>query len=105
PAASRFHAQIELKQGNYVLSDLNSTNGTFVNGNLIFGGHTLTVGDAIRIGPTQLVFNVDETLLQTNEEGNLRDESLAKRLDAFAQSLVENTQKLRGATQREMSAA
>ncbi len=76
PAASRFHAQIELKQGNYVLSDLNSTNGTFVNGNLIFSGHTLTVGDAIRIGPTQLVFNVDETLLQTNEEGNLRVDAL-----------------------------
>jgi ABC transport system ATP-binding/permease protein len=66
PAASRFHSQIKLEQGNYTLYDLNSTNGTFLNGELISGSHALKVGDAIRIGPTQLVFNVDETLIKTN---------------------------------------
>jgi ABC transport system ATP-binding/permease protein len=72
PSSSRFHSQIKLEQGNYTLYDLNSTNGTFLNGELIAGSHALKVGDAIRIGPTQLVFNVDETLVKTNEEGNLR---------------------------------
>ncbi|HEY9828729.1 MAG TPA: FHA domain-containing protein [Stenomitos sp.] len=72
PAASRFHAQIKLEQGRYTLYDLNSTNGTFVNGNLVVGSHPFNVGDTIRIGPTQLVFNADETIVKTNEEGNLR---------------------------------
>jgi ABC transport system ATP-binding/permease protein len=76
PAASRFHSQIKLEQGRYTLYDLNSTNGTFLNGELIAGSQALAVGDTIRIGPTQLVFNVDETLVKTNEEGNLRIDAL-----------------------------
>ncbi len=76
PAASRFHSQIKLEQGSYTLYDLNSTNGTFLNGELISGSHALKVGDTIRIGPTQLVFNVDETLIKTDEEGNLRIDAI-----------------------------
>jgi ABC transport system ATP-binding/permease protein len=76
PSSSRFHSQIKLNQGNYTLYDLNSTNGTFINGELISGSHALKVGDTIRIGPTQLVFNVDETLIKTNDEGNLRIDAL-----------------------------
>jgi FMN reductase len=58
--------------------------------------HAWTIPEQVAIGQAWKAFD---------EEGNLRDESLSKRLDTFAQSLVENTQKLRGATQREMSAA
>ncbi|MGB8700976.1 MAG: ATP-binding cassette domain-containing protein, partial [Thermosynechococcaceae cyanobacterium] len=76
PAASRYHAQIKLQQGRYTLYDLNSTNGTFINGDLVVGSHPLTPGDAIRIGPSQLVFNTDETIVKTNEEGNLRLDAL-----------------------------
>ncbi len=76
PSSSRFHSQIKLEQGNYVLYDLNSTNGTFLNGELVAGSHVLKVGDTIRIGSTQLAFNVDETLIKTNEEGNLRIDAL-----------------------------
>jgi ABC transport system ATP-binding/permease protein len=76
PSSSRFHSQIKLEQGSYTLYDLNSTNGTFINGELIADSHALKVGDTIRIGSTQLVFNVDETLVKTNEEGNLRIDAL-----------------------------
>jgi ABC transport system ATP-binding/permease protein len=76
PSSSRFHSQIKLEQGSYTLYDLNSTNGTFLNGEIISGSHALQVGDTIRIGPTQLVFNVDETLIKTNDEGNLRIDAL-----------------------------
>ncbi len=76
PSASRYHAQIKVQSGRYTLFDLNSTNGTFVNGDLVVGSHALEPGDAIRIGSTQMVFNMDETLIKTNDEGNLRIDAL-----------------------------
>jgi ABC transport system ATP-binding/permease protein len=76
PSASRYHAQIKVQSGRYTLFDLNSTNGTFVNGDLIVGSHALEPGDAIRIGSTQMVFNMDETLIKTDDEGNLRIDAL-----------------------------
>ncbi len=72
PSSSRFHAQIKKLKGDYVLVDLNSTNGTFVNGKPIAERRVLKVGDVIRIGPTNLTFNLNETLFKVNEEGNLR---------------------------------
>ncbi len=71
PSSSRFHAQIQKVKGNYVLKDLNSTNGTFVNGKPIAEQRILKVGDIIQIGPTHLTFNIDETLFKINEAGNL----------------------------------
>ncbi|MDU2066295.1 MAG: FHA domain-containing protein [Sporomusaceae bacterium] len=44
------HAIIERRKNHYVLSDLNSTNGTFVNGDKIQGDYRLEQGDEIRIG-------------------------------------------------------
>jgi ABC transport system ATP-binding/permease protein len=76
PAVSRFHSQIKLQQGHYVLYDLGSTNGTFINGQLVAEHHALKIGDKIRIGSTQLIFNPDETLVRMNEEGNLRIDAM-----------------------------
>jgi ABC transport system ATP-binding/permease protein len=72
PSCSRFHAQIQKLKGDYVLEDLSSTNGTFVNGKPISERRILRVGDIIRIGPTHLTFRMNETLLKVNEAGNLR---------------------------------
>lgn len=50
---SRYHFQIdELFPGVYELTDLNSTNGTFVNGRNIGKSCSLKRGDIIRIGDT-----------------------------------------------------
>lgn len=76
PSVSRFHAQIKKQDGSYIVLDLNSTNGTFLNGKQIAGHHPLRVGDSIRVGPTNLVFNLNETLLHSNEEGNLRIDAI-----------------------------
>jgi ABC-type multidrug transport system ATPase subunit len=76
PSVSRFHAQIRLEGGNYTLYDLNSTNGTFVNGQQVWGNRRLVVNDNIRVGPTSLVFQLNQTLLRTNEEGNLRIDAI-----------------------------
>lgn len=72
PSVSRFHAQIRWKNGSFFIADLNSTNDTFVNGKRVAGEQLLKVDDTIRIGPTRLLFNFDETIIRQNEEGNLR---------------------------------
>jgi hypothetical protein len=53
--ASRRHAQIAIKEGEAVLTDLGSTNGTKLNGQLI-QTRTLGDGDRITIGTTLLEF-------------------------------------------------
>jgi hypothetical protein len=55
PAASRRHAEIRRQDGQFVISDLGSTNGTRVNESAI-GDHTLEEGDRIKIGRTVLEF-------------------------------------------------
>jgi hypothetical protein len=55
PGASRRHATITLQEGEYVLTDLGSTNGTFVNEEPV-GQQVLADGDRIMIGTTTLEF-------------------------------------------------
>ncbi len=52
---SRFHAQIEEKKGQYIIKDLNSTNGTFVD-DLRVSEAFLNEGSIIRLGNTGLRF-------------------------------------------------
>lgn len=54
PAASRIHAAINLRKKDYFLEDLNSTNGTVINGRKLNGRHKLQEGDKIQIGEIQL---------------------------------------------------
>jgi predicted component of type VI protein secretion system len=50
PQVSRQHARITPQGGLLILEDLNSTNGTTVNGMRITGAHTLAHGDEIGLG-------------------------------------------------------
>lgn len=52
---SRRHAEVRFTGGQYVLADLRSSNGTFVNGSRI-EQHVLTSGDQVQIGRTILLF-------------------------------------------------
>jgi pSer/pThr/pTyr-binding forkhead associated (FHA) protein len=56
PGASRTHAVIEAGPTGFLLSDLGSQNGTYVNGEKITTPHELVDGDRIRIGNAQFVF-------------------------------------------------
>jgi serine/threonine protein kinase len=53
--ASRYHAEVLYGEGNYVVRDLNTSNGTIVN-DLRITEKELVDGDAIRIGDVILVF-------------------------------------------------
>ena len=51
---SRAHALVEWVEGQYILSDAGSTNGTFANGNKI-AKHILSEGDKIQIGASSIL--------------------------------------------------
>ena len=57
---SRRHAELTPDDGRWYIRDLNSANGTFVNGVRVAGRRMLQPGDQIRIGTTLLVFGSDE---------------------------------------------
>jgi pSer/pThr/pTyr-binding forkhead associated (FHA) protein len=62
PYASGKHASIRCEKvsgsprGEFVLRDLDSENGTYVNGQRISGDTVLEDGNVIRVGETELVF-------------------------------------------------
>ncbi len=56
-AVSNFHVKIYFEDGRYMLEDMDSTNGTFVNGNRV-DKKSLQPGDEIRISET--VFTVTD---------------------------------------------
>ncbi len=60
PTVSWHHARLDRAGAGHVLTDLGSTNGTFVNGRRITGRHTLTQGDVIQIGPFRLVYQISD---------------------------------------------
>ncbi len=56
PFASTQHARIERQGGAVVLEDLGSTNGTYLNDELLRGPQPLHAGDRIRIGDSHFEF-------------------------------------------------
>jgi two-component system NtrC family sensor kinase len=61
---SRRHAQLQLHDGSWVLTDLKSANGTYVNGVHINKPTRLKHGDQIRVGSTLMVYTGNESVQQ-----------------------------------------
>jgi hypothetical protein len=57
--ASARHARIEVRGDGAWVQDLESTNGTFVNGARVAGARRLEAGDVLRVGETDLVVEED----------------------------------------------
>lgn len=50
PEVSRRHARLRYEMDGYIIEDLGSTNGTFVNGQRLSGPHVLRPGEEIQLG-------------------------------------------------------
>lgn len=59
-AVSRFHAHLLLEAGGYYIEDLQSRNGTFVNGNKIEGKQLLADNDRVKICDMLFVYRTGE---------------------------------------------
>ena len=57
PQVSRHHVRLTQQGAGYVAEDLGSTNGTFLNGQRVFGVRPLNGGDTLGVGDT-IVFRV-----------------------------------------------
>ncbi|MGB1925702.1 MAG: FHA domain-containing protein, partial [Rubripirellula sp.] len=55
--ASRYHAKVFWKDSIWVLSDLESVNGTFLNQQRIDGDQALHEGDTIQVGGCEITFS------------------------------------------------
>lgn len=58
--ASRRHAEIRPNNGSWLLLDLNSSNGTYLNGQRVVSPTLLRHGDQIKVGSTLMVFTGQE---------------------------------------------
>ena len=58
PGLSRQHLEFELKDGSWLVRDLGSRNGTYVNGKQITGEHAMQPGDRIAAGHLMIEFRI-----------------------------------------------
>ncbi len=56
PTASRYHAELQLEGERWILTDLRSTNGTYVNGRRVWQAE-IGRGDHLAFGETEFVFD------------------------------------------------
>jgi len=85
---SRFHVKIQEDGGRVILTDLDSTNGTRVNGNPV-QIRVLRIGDQLTIGRCLLVYGSREAIAAYAVESEKRDRTLA---DVSERTLVEDSQ-------------
>ena len=71
---SRAHCRLELSDGAVLVTDLNSTNGTFIDGTRVSGTAPLEPGSVLRIGPYRLSIpdSLPEGTIRAERTGTLR---------------------------------
>ncbi len=71
PEVSRQHARLTAQIGGYILEDLGSTNGTFVDGEKLIGPHLLKPGETVQLGGNVILsfqavqFDPDATIVSS----------------------------------------
>ena len=78
---SRKHSQIDKEGESYVLRDLGSSNGTFLNGKRIFGPTHLKDGDEVVIGTSKMEFRLGSGGAKPKNAEIVRSEDSAKELE------------------------
>lgn len=72
PAISRFHCQIVCEDGRFFVEDLNSRNGTFVNGAAVQRRYLLRDGDVVEIANLPLEFLTQDSLAEASGSWGIR---------------------------------
>jgi len=93
---SRRHAQLMKKNGTWVLYDLNSANGTYVNGVKVSSTSELKQGDQIKCGSTLIVFGGEPTgisgelggSLKIDENGNIIESAIMATVPSMEDSVI-----------------
>lgn len=62
PEISRMHARFKRHENHYIIEDLRSANGTWVNGGRVDGRQLLLPGDSLRLGQTELIIRYSTAL-------------------------------------------
>jgi len=90
PLASRRHARLERQEEGFSIRDLNSTNGTYINGEPLTGEHLLNDQDQIIIADTIITFHDPEATargpLPPEVVKSLREEEL--RVDSQSKEVL-----------------
>src|SRR5437899_2204782 len=72
PTVSRLHAVLERFPAGWCVTDVGSSNGTYLNGERIWAQHRLRHGDEMRVGRTRLLFrnsaDVGHSVTETEAE-------------------------------------
>jgi len=94
---SRRHAELIKKDGFWLLHDLNSINGTYVNGIKVAGTLELKQGDQIRCGTTLIVFGGVRSSgiagepggsLRIDQEGNILESEIMATVPSMEDSVI-----------------
>jgi two-component system, NtrC family, sensor kinase len=95
---SRHHAELVNESGTWLIRDLNSANGTYVNGVKVFKSLALKQGDQIRCGTTLIVFGGIRkntgipgelsTSLRIDEDGNLVESAIMATAPSMDDSVI-----------------
>ncbi|MEY2567645.1 MAG: hypothetical protein QOE35_2174 [Actinomycetota bacterium] len=79
PTVSRLHAVLERFPAGWCVTDVGSSNGTFLNGERIWAQQRLRHGDEVRVGRTRLLFRNSADVGHTATEGESESPALTKR--------------------------
>lgn len=90
PLISRHHVRFERSGGRWMVTDLGSTNGTYVNGQRISATAGLTAGDVVDLGGSRLVLLDEHSLERRDYRGNTRIEAQGLAISAGGRRLLED---------------
>ena len=109
PMASHLHAILERFPAGWCVTDLGSSNGTWVNGERIWSSRRLRHGDEIRLGQTRLIFRDPVSAGGTQTEAELAAPPLTARerdvLVALCRPLLDRDMFTEPASTREIADA
>jgi pSer/pThr/pTyr-binding forkhead associated (FHA) protein len=102
-AVSGMHAKIDSIDKGYLLTDLKSKNGTFVNGQLV-STHWLGHGDTVSIGKHTLVFSYQEGEEKPASTAGSMDKTMVMDTDKYRDMLTKSATSTAGRMRKESAA-